>query len=525
MTMATLRRFLKRSTSLWARLKNGMAHKRIATLESQWQSFANARDTVFVTRVNSRYRAHRQSDSEVPLLAKTTHSTISPEAWEALYQPRNTALREAEVDIILPITHNYETVLPALYGLLTSNNDTPFRIVALLSQHPDHKLTDKLRRLQELDLFDLLVDSGEEGMAGLINFAMQRHDTRDIVLLSSHITCADGWIDRLRAASIRHPATTASVSPWLTTGGITGYPDHTGAFAHAFESIEQLDTISQSLFSGHAHILLAHPAEQALFIRREALHSIGLLPEKTRDIPSAITAWASIAHEKGFEHAWAQDVMLGTSSGYIPTIPPATTTNPAQSEAAQRIDKARFSKQAIGNTLIIEGIRTVRPQHESQGIPHLTPDAENPSLLRLGLPDARLFPHLNFPLDSAFEPLSELCEMLGITTLLLRQPAGFPSRFIEWLGLFSEQSGIPYQLDITDDYLICPGLLGVAKTCEPEDLESCYRSFTNSYPLDTDGMPLWLWRVRSSALLVRASALHFTDDGLKSLFQRYFSIR
>lgn len=522
--MATLCRFLKRTTFLWTRLKNGMAHKRIATLESQWQGFANARDTVFVTRVNNRYRAHRQSNSEVPLLSTSTHSSISAEAWEALYQPRNTAMREAEVDIILPVTHSYETVLPVLYGLLTSKNDIPFRVVALLSQHPDHKLTDKLRRLQELDLFDLLVDSGEEGMAGLINFAMQRHDTRNIVLLSSHITCADGWIDRLHAASVRHSATTASVSPWLTTGGITGYPDNTGVFAHALESVEQLDAISQSLFNDHTHTLLDHPAECALFIRREALHSIGLLPEKTRDIPSAIAAWANTAREKGFEHVWAQNVMLGTSSNYIPTTRHTVDFNAAQPEAALRLDKARLSKQAVGNTLIIEGIRTVRPQHESQGIPHLTPDAENPSLLRLGLPDVRLFPHLSFPLDSAFEPLSELCEMLGITRLLLRQPAGFPSRFIEWLGLFSEQSGIPYELDITDDYLICPGLLGIAKTCEPEDLESCYRSFSNSYPLDTDGMPLWLWRVRSSALLVRASAIHFADDGLKSLFQRYFSI-
>ena len=498
-------------------------NKRITTLESQWQSAATARDTLFIARVLSRYRAHRSSEGTSSLLpSRTNTASISPESWEALYQPRRSAKREAAIDIILPITHSYEIVLPALYELLTSTNDIPFRVVALLSQHPDHKLTDKLRRLQELDLFDLLTSTADETLLELTNFAMQRHDTRDIVLLSSHIECADGWLDRLHNASTIQPATTASISPWLTAGGSTGYPDASGSIAHALEPTPMLDSICQNLFSDIPLDIIAHPAEHAVYIPRESLHSIGLLPEKSGSLPAARAEWAATAREKGFEHLFTRNVMLGTSAAYLPpTNKPLPTVSDNHAAA---IDRARLTHQCTSGTLVIEGIPSPKAPQQLQGVPHLSPDSSAPSTLRIGLPDARLYPQLSFTLDTAFEPLTELCHMLGITTLLVRQPAGFPSRLIEWLTLFSQQSAIPYQLELSDDYLICPGLLGIEKNCPPDDLESCYRSFTDTYPLDTDGMPLWLWRVRSAALIEHASALHFTDEQIKTLFQRYFQI-
>lgn len=501
-------------------LSRALRKRRIGTLENQWHAASTARDTVFVARTQSRYRAHQRCDAEPALLPARNPVSLPAETWEALYQPRRSPKREAEIDIILPVTHGYDITLPALYELLTSNNATPFRVVALLSQHPDHKLTDKLRRLQELDLFDLLVDNGNEGMIGLVNFALQRHDTRDIVLLNNHIECADGWLDRLREAAGQRPATTATVSPWLTSGGPTGYPDAEGSIAHALEPTMLLDSICQNLFGAASLEPLTSPATDALYIRRDALHALGLLPERAHTLTTAIQAWAATAEEKGYEHIWAKHVMLGTSAGYLPANQNGAAS---YSEIAPLIDTARITHQSTGHRLIIEGVRS-KADPVSQGVVHITPDPADVARLRLGMPYIRLFPHLSFALDSGFDDLTELCHALGITTLLLRQPAGFPSRMLEWLMLFSQRSGIPYQLEINDDYLICPGLLGIDKTCAPEDLESCYRSFTDTHPLDTDGMPLWLWRVRSATLLEHASAIHFSDDHLRALFSRYFAI-
>lgn len=498
--------------------------KRMSTLETQWHNAAHARDMLFVARVASRYRAYRKSDNELPLLCtRTGNSTIAPEAWEALYQPRRGVKREAQVDIIVPVTHSYEVALPALYGLLTSANNTPFRVVALLNQHPDHKLTDKLRRLQELDLFDLLVGNGEEGMNGLINFALQRHDTRDAIVIASHVEVADGWLDRLHNTALTDRMSTATVSPWLTAGGITGYPDATGSIAHALEPTALLDDICQHLFSDAPAETIDHPAAHALYICRNALHSVGLLNEKL-PLPEALSLWSSLATEKGLTHLWARHTMLGTGPGYLAPNRKTSFVQPASHrDHAIRIDRARLARQSTGSLLVIEGIRPLTPS-PADDLVHLTSDPSSPSLLRIGLPDIRLFPHLSFPLDTGFPALSDLCEELGITGLIIRQPAGFPTRMLEWITLFGQQAGLPYRLEISDDYLICPGLLGVAKTCAPEDLESGYRSFCDTHPLDSDGMPLWLWRVRSATLIEHAQSIRFSDDHVRSLFQRYFSI-
>lgn len=520
-----------KNTTILSRLKRAalqpvsrlLTHKRMSTLESQWQNAASARDMLFATRVASRYRAYRKSDGELPLLSRRDHHTsIAPETWEALYQPRRTHKREAEIDIILPITHNYEIALPALYTLLTSDNQRAFRVVVLLSQHPDHKLTDKLRRLQELDLFDLLVGNGEESMIGLINFALQRHDTRDIVLFSSHIECPAGWLDRLYDATAKSPATTATVSPWLTAGGITGYPDREGSIAHALEATATLDDICQGLFADTPQGPLASPSEYVHYIRRDALHSIGLLTERS-SLASALAAWSALAREKGFEHVWAHNVLLGTSPAYLPPHTTGTPTATAR-EQAERIDRARLTHQCTQSTLVIEGLRPLKPHTPENGELHLMPDPHSPANLRLGLPDIRLYPHLSFPIDDGLDAVMEITAQLGITDIIVRQPAGFPSRMIEWISFFSQQAQIPYRLELSDDYLICPGLIGVAKTCAPEDLESSYRSFNHAYPLDSDGMPLWLWRVRSAALIEHAQSLRFTDEDIRALFQRYFSI-
>ncbi len=528
-----LHRFFRPSAvpNLWRKLraytKHRIAHKRISTLESQWKEITAARDTVFAARINSRYRAHRNSSSDIALLPTHQNSTtIAQESWEALYKPRRTATLDAAIDVIIPITHNYETVLPALYELLISTNETPFRVVAILSNHPDHKLIDKLRRLQELDLFDLLVANNEETLIELTNFAMQRHDTRDVILLASNIRCCNGWIDKLRTSAQHNPATTASISPWLTTGGITGYPCTTDALSHALEDVALLDSLCQDIFGNEEPEPIAQPATSALYIRREALHSIGLLPEKQSSIANAIAAWAHIAIDRGFAHRWARGTMLGTSTGYIPSpsTPAAIEHDASYKAAAVQLDKARLKQRCKHNHLVIEGIRTLKPAHELSGILHLTADSENPSILRIGAPDARLFPHLNFTLDTSFEELTELCHSIGITTLHIRQLAGFPARMAEWVRFFSHQSGIPYTLELQDDYLICPGMLGAQKTCDPHDLEASYRSFSESYPLDTDGQPLWLWRLHSAALIESAASTEFNTEELRQLYTRYFNL-
>jgi hypothetical protein len=518
-----------------ARLAHGFAtslnqRRKLRVLESYWQHAADARDSVFIARVTGRYRDQNALHTLPPLHPRESAPTsITAEEWEALAATQRKDTRDAVMDVIFPVTDSYEVTLASLYILLSSKQRAGFRVAVILSHHPDHRLIDKLRRLHESNLFDLFIDSGEEGMVSLTNFVLQRHDTRDVVLYSSHHHCPDYALDRLLHVAQTSPDC-ATVSPFLTSGGITGYPDTQGALAAAVEPTAVLDDICQNLFADAPPQSMKMPALDVMLIRREAMHSIGLLPEKSTLLSHALLAWAELADSKSYHHLFTPNVLFGVTSGHrvdalsvqIQNLHPHIYPYSHAIEG-RLIDSERLRRNYSAPALVINGIQSTPRRTSNDPICMLTPDIVSPAIMRVGLPDARLYPHLRFAMDTGFLPLSELCEKLGVTQIEVRGLAGFPSRMVEWVGLFSRQTGIPYTLIIEDDYLICPGLIGINKHCDAEDLESCYRSFADSYPLDSDGMPLWLWRVRSANLIANAARIEFATEHLKTLFSRYFA--
>jgi hypothetical protein len=531
MTLTSTRLLIKRAARLARTLAATVNQRRkLRALESYWQHAADARDSVFITRVTGRYRDQKRLHLLPPLRPRENSSlSITAEAWEALASSQRKDARDVVIDVVFPVTDSYEVTLSSLYTLLTSEQHCGFRVAVILSHHPDHRLIDKLRRLHESNLFDLFIDSGEEGLVRLTNFVLQRHELRDIILYSSHHHCPDYALDRLlHVAQISKEC--ATVSPYLTSGGSTGYPDAHGTLCAMLEPTATLDAICQRLFTDMPAQSLEIPALDVMLIRRDAMHSIGLLSEKYTQLSQALMAWAQQARNKSYRHLFAPHILFGVSADYRATIESSGTPNQYTATHALRhtvdatlIDSERLRENYSGHVLTISGFTTASLSSSHEPDCTLQPDIFSPATLRLGLPDARLYPHLRYPIDSGFSALSELCERIGIRQIDVRGLAGFPSRMVEWVGLFSRQTGIPYTLFIDDDYLICPGLLGINKHCDPEDLESCYRSFAESYPLDCDGTPLWLWRVRSATLIAHAERIEFVNDHLKTLFSRYFT--
>lgn len=529
-------RYLKGMTRLRSILRHPLRHlvqkRRMDSLERDWASTMAARDRLFVLRTTSRYRAQYDIPSRLPPLpARPEQPAIAPEAWEALYKPRHHLNPDPAVDVVMPITDSYDAVLPTLYRLLSATNETPMRAVLVISRHPDNKLLAKLRRLQELDLFDLLQDSGEEGLISLVNFALQRHEARDAVLLASNADLPDGWLDRLRSVALTPYGSLATASPWTTLGGITGYPDTEGSLATRLGDPHVLDAICASLFDDGITHTLPFPSPYITYIPRNAFSTLGPLPEKPDAIGASLHAWAQAASEKGFEHAFAPRLLIGAQQPHAlqkhPTPPDFDPDASFSDLPAHRlqIDHTRLRAGSTQPQLIIHGIPAMdTPSHYDTGALHLSPDPADPSRLRLGLPDARLFPHLSFAIDDPAQELVALCESLGITRIRIRQLAGFPSRMLEYAVLLADRIGAACNVEIADDYLICPGLLGMGKTCAPEDLESGYASFVATHPLDADGQPLWLWRLRASRLFARAESVSFASAELEAHYQRYYHI-
>jgi hypothetical protein len=516
-----LRRFF---TRLVSPLSNGLQVRRIESLEGGWHHTARARDRVFATRVLQRYAAHYARMPVLPPLPRSQPAgPIPPDLWQTLPRPRPALDPAPEVDVILPITGEYSTVLGAIYRILACENVTRIRLVLLLSAHSDYKLVDKLRRLQELDLFDLLQDEEKRGMIALLNFALQRNETRDVVLLADHVQVVDGWLDRLHAEALED-ATTASASPWCLSGGVAGYPDQAGSLSQVPMDLSALNAIAGFTFRETPHVALQTASASASYLTREAIRTVGLLQENTHSLSHALQHWATRAQEKGFGHIVAPTLVLG-SFGV------SARPNDARDEAALQplramLDRARLDAAIKQTKLVIDGIPAFSDLLGNGAPPHLllSPDLEDPSMLELGAPDARLTPHLRLPIDQALQPLSELCRARAITHIELRQLAGFPARMLEFTMALAELAQLPLHIHVSDDYLICPGLLGADKECGARDLESGYQSFLDKHPLDADGIPLWLWRMRSAQCLSHAARITFETEALKQLYVRYFRI-
>lgn len=504
--------------------------------EQQWSNAARIRDSLFCERTLSRYRAHYTSTLSLPALThKPPHAPITQEDWDALSVTQLRQKREPMVDIIMPISDNYHAVTAALYNLLRQDSTIPFRVVVILATHPDHKLTDKLRRLQELDLFDLLQVQAHESIIELINFAMQRHETRDIVLLSSACEVPEGWLASFHLTLQSCAATTASISPWCSTGGITGYPDPEGSLACYLDNTHELSAMCQEVFAQAPCPVLPYPALECCYLTRESIHVSGLLPEESPHLPHALSSWAAKAMDKGFEHIWHPRVFMGTT---LDTSPRSISAN-RQSflrfdrenavtesldtflmEYRELLDRNRLLSCIQTRTLLITGIPALLPQ----GVSHLTlsPDTEMHGHIRLGAPDPRAFSHLSFAMDETTEYLYAIIAALNITHIELHHLAGFPSRMLDYILRISAELAIPYHLYISDDYLICPGLIGVNKQCEAGDLESSYQSFIATQPLDSDGMPLWLWRERAKRLVHSAAHITYSQESIATLYARYY---
>lgn len=522
-------------TALTRLIKKLLKRKAHAAKEKNWLSVLHSRDQLFFERSISRYRAHFSSSLALPALSqKSTATSITQDAWDILSKAALHNKREPLIDVIMPITDSYNAVISALYQLLDTPSSIPFRVVAILSHHPDHKLTDKLRRLQELDLFDLLQVEAEEPLISLINFAMQRHETRDIVLLSSACEVPEGWLESFHLTLQSCATTTASISPWSTAGGITGYPDNAGSLSHQLDSKTSLSAMCQDVFADAPCPVLPEPLLHCCYITREAIHVSGLLPEEHATLAKSLTAWANKASDKGFEHLWLPRLCVGSTQSSAPSNQvksPALTATPkhqtideslesARAEYCELLDRNRLLGCVHTNTLVITGIVALLPPDT----PHLTlsADSSRAGALRLGAPDARLFPHISFWVDDDIHYLRAIISLLPITHIAVYHLAGFPSRMLDYILRISAKFNLPYHLHISDDYLICPGLIGVAKQCDAADLESSYQSFITTQPLDSDGMPLWQWRERSKRLLNHATQITYSNEAIAALHARYF---
>jgi GT2 family glycosyltransferase len=148
-----------------------------------------------------------------------------------------------------------------------------------------------------------------------MNLGMALHPWRDVVWLNSDTRVHGDWLDRLQAAATQSPDT-ASATPFSNHGELMSFP--ASRVQHAMPdpaAHAQLDTLARGL-ADEAPPPLEMGCGFCMYIRRDALHAVGLLDETglTRGYGED-SDWCLRARAAGWRHVAAPNVFVAHAGG------------------------------------------------------------------------------------------------------------------------------------------------------------------------------------------------------------------
>ena len=218
----------------------------------------------------------------VPMLAELRRSgslsaAVTLTSDEPVLLPM-AALREASVDVIVPVHGARDLVVRCLHALLAARCEQPLAIVVIDDASGDPELTRQLRQLARSDSLTLIENPARLGFVASSNIGMRLHPGRDVVLLNSDTVVAGDWLDRLRAAA-HSDGRTATATPFSNNATILSFPEaNRSNEMPAGISVAQLDR----LFARHNRAQVV-PIPTAvgfcMYIRRDALDEVGYFDE------------------------------------------------------------------------------------------------------------------------------------------------------------------------------------------------------------------------------------------------------
>lgn len=197
------------------------------------------------------------------------------EVFEKIETGRN---REAEVDIIIPVYKGYDDTINTIYCVLKSTCRTKYNLIIINDKSPDENLTEALRQLHSLHLFDYIENQKNLGFVKTVNLGMRLNEGRDVLLLNSDTEVYNNWLDRIRNQAYVHNADT--VTPLSNNATICSYPDWPKDNIEPLElAYDRLDQLSEDINSGN-FIEIPTGVGFCFYIKREALKRLGYFNEE-----------------------------------------------------------------------------------------------------------------------------------------------------------------------------------------------------------------------------------------------------
>jgi GT2 family glycosyltransferase len=220
-------------------------------------------------------------------------------------------MSRSPIDIIVPVHNQLDLVAQCISSIINAKCDIDYDIVAIDDASTDEGVNIHLRSLRDKGLITLFTNVINLGFTGTVNFGMQVHPDRDVLLLNSDTIVYDGWLDRIVAAA--DGSRVATVNPLTNQIGshISCYPMPSGNPERKMDvSDEMLNQLAAEMNAGK-RVDVHTTVGFCMFIRRQCLREVGYFD--TVNFPVAYGEESDFcyrARKVGWRHVVAGDVFV-----------------------------------------------------------------------------------------------------------------------------------------------------------------------------------------------------------------------
>lgn len=184
------------------------------------------------------------------------------------------------VHIIIPVFRGLDETRRCIHSVLTSNVQTPFRVVVIDDSSPEPALSAWLVEMAAQDRrIELLRNDTNRGFVASVNRGMRNAAGHDVLLLNSDTEVANDWLDRLvRCAYSAQDIGT--VTPFSNNATICSYPfPDWNAGLPGNLSLQELDRLFTRVNAGR-HVEIPTAVGFCMYIRGDCLQQVGLFDEE-----------------------------------------------------------------------------------------------------------------------------------------------------------------------------------------------------------------------------------------------------
>ena len=218
-------------------------------------------------------------------------------------------MKNTIIDIIVPVYNRYEEAEACIDSILSSANQTLYRLIIIDDASEDVRIRPWLANLSEPNIL-IVQNDKNEGYAVSCNKGMKFSRLNDVLLLNSDTVVQGNFLDRLKQAAYSS-YTIGTVSPLSNNASILSFP----VFCENNDlpegmSVKALDELFLQHFSGETvDIPTSHGF--CMFIKRDALDETGLFNETLfREGYAEENDFCMRAAQLGWKHVAASDVFV-----------------------------------------------------------------------------------------------------------------------------------------------------------------------------------------------------------------------